>query len=153
MDLRAYTLTTMYSVGIQSGIQAAHALVELGRMYDSDKGSPGANYRDWADNHRTVVFKTYPGGSDQMEALFADLQVACAAVGLPVMKFHEGALRGSLTSIALVVPRVVWEYKDQRPTAMLPTDPPQYSRQGTLSEREQAFLTISTALSSCSLAK
>ena len=106
-ELRCYTFTLAQLNTMQQGIQAAHAIVELGnnaykkQMRYMDPADFRV-YHDWATNEKTMVFLN--GGDAvalrELEDFFYDPQNM-----FPWASFHEDdSLYGALTSMAIVLP-------------------------------------------------
>ena len=116
MSYCLYAFTNMHVTGIHAGIQAAHAVVDMHRKYESRcDNDPGAlakllTYNDWADNHKTM--RIFNGGtSANLNTIYRSLLQCAVELNLPVGKFHESGLEGALTAICIVVPMQVEEYQ------------------------------------------
>lgn len=98
--MRLYFFNNMYLGGIQAGIQAGHAAVELMLKYGDEPA-----VKDWAENHKTFIILN-GGDSDNLHAIYNEI------MELPeyyYAAFREPGVNNSLTSIALLVPESVYE--------------------------------------------
>lgn len=109
---RMYTLTIYQLTGIQKGIQAAHAIMELSRKKFADD-----DFLRWIRHDKTIVIlnggTTNSEGIDiwsqdfhagDMEGHMAQLET----LGIKYEPFFEPDLNNSLTAIAFLVDEKVW---------------------------------------------
>ena len=90
----------MYFPGIQAGIQAGHAAVELMVKYPGNE-----EVLDWATNHKTFIILN---GGDHMslEVLYQELMIKHSTYSLAA--FREPGANDCLTSLAVLVPEPVY---------------------------------------------
>lgn len=112
-ELRMFTFGHFMLSSIQQGIQAAHAITEMFTFYHrpdtSETASPdGTLLYSWANQHKTMVCKN-GGDTEALENILETLNVG--ENHFPFHGFHEsdGALNGSLTCIAIVVPERIYD--------------------------------------------
>ena len=91
--MKAYTFINSYICGIQVGIQAGHANVELAKDADCND-----EVRRWADDHKTFVWLD-GGDSFSMNHLARTL----IPLNLPYAKFYEPGLDGLMTSVSVLL--------------------------------------------------
>lgn len=91
--MKAYTFINSYVCGIQVGIQAGHANVELAKDADCND-----EVRRWADHHKTFVWLN-GGDSDDMAYVLALL----TGSGLPFSRFFEPGMGGLLTASTVLL--------------------------------------------------
>lgn len=106
--MRAYVLVHSALSGIQKGIQAGHALVEMGL-----KGHP--LYREWAEKHKTVIVLEggFQADLEQAEAVLMNVlegSELSAKQQLPWAAFREDqeTLNGTLTAVAVILPEEIY---------------------------------------------
>lgn len=106
-ELRCYTFTLAQLNTMQQGIQAAHAIVELGnnaykkQMRYMDPADFRV-YHDWATNWKTMVFLN---GGDAVALYDLKEFINSAKNPFPWASFHEDdSFYGALTSIAIILP-------------------------------------------------
>lgn len=93
----------MYNLsGIQKGIQAGHAAVEYSRL--ADVYETHTQYFEFADEHKTFIVLD-GGGSGDMITRSLELD----NLGIPHACFHEPDLNGSLSAIAFILPKEVYD--------------------------------------------
>lgn len=93
----------MYNLsGIQKGIQAGHAAVEYSRL--ADVYETHTQYFEFADEHKTFILLD-GGGSGDMITRSCELD----DLGIPHACFHEPDLNGSLSAIAFILPKEVYD--------------------------------------------
>ena len=107
-EFRAYVIVNLYSQGIQTGVQGAHALANLAVE------APGL-HREWAVNDKTLIFLR-GGDPESLDVLAERLEDQyhhlVDALGyqvtmdteIPVASFQEPALGNSTTAIAVLLP-------------------------------------------------
>jgi hypothetical protein len=95
-----------YLSSIQQGIQAAHALGEMG-LHNGDNES----FCEWIDKHKTMVLLN-GGNSASLRELWTLLSDP-RNKEFPVSKFHEDkqSLDGALTCVAIVLPEYIYDAK------------------------------------------
>lgn len=108
--MRAYTFINSYICGIQVGIQAGHANIQLMVDYRSTDSSVIAmsvdhiedpaikTVQEWAENHKTFVWLD-GGDSNDMSRIRARLTDS----KLPFSEFKEPGLGGLRTAISIVL--------------------------------------------------
>ena len=99
---RLYFFNNMYMKGIQAGIQAGHAAVDLVDDYRDNK-----DVRDWARNHKTFIILN-GGDHTNLINIMTYLDTQCPKV--PSSVFTEPGLDNAITSIAVLVPEKVYEH-------------------------------------------
>lgn len=114
MKSRMYFLVNQYILGIQAGIQAGHAAVEL--LNDYRDASPNLCLKkrlidDWADNHKTFIL--LEGGYQQRMYDFVEDVLSPVDKIIPYTTFKEevDALNGALTAVAFVLPEYIYNCK------------------------------------------
>lgn len=108
--MKAYTFINSYVCGIQVGIQAGHAIVELMNSYQPMDSSVRAMMEDqnedlntelvqeWAESHKTFVWLD-GGDSETMGVLALSLHAA----SMPYAVFREPGLGNVVTAISTVL--------------------------------------------------
>jgi|GEM_PF-5530143 len=108
--MRAYVLVNSALSGIQKGLQAGHALVEMA-MDARTKNARSAVFNEWAVSHKTMI--VLEGGYHAgLEAAKAALEAALGGKDeLPWTAFYEDeeTMNGMLTAVAVVVPERLWD--------------------------------------------
>ena len=110
--MRLYLVSTRYSMGIQAGIQAMHAIPELYEKFlntDVWDSKFLATLREWAQKHKTIMHLRTFGGNDSIEELYETVSKPARALKLPYALFREAELRNSATSVGVVVPTSYYE--------------------------------------------
>lgn len=115
--LRAYFFGNMYLSPIQQGIQAAHVVTKLfwGYGYEGspdEKFSSGYTLYEWAGHGVTKILLN-GGYQDNLRDIHSIFLALCPEVHLPFEQFREeqASLNGALTSVGVVVPEEVYDYK------------------------------------------
>lgn len=100
--MRFYAVGNMYLSSIQQGIQAAHCVAEMSRLWMSNK-----MVSDWIVTHKTLICLN--GGNNKSLGDFYDL--VRYQKQFPVAKFHEdeASMGGMLTCVGIVVPKEIYE--------------------------------------------
>lgn len=136
-ELRCFVILNQYLSAIHPGIQAAHALVEMGRDVDGDATNQGEIYRTWADEDATLILLSRMGyDHDFLVKLWDGVFKNAAELEIPASTFYEPGLNKTLTAIAFVLPECVYAWKDNRPWVATEAG---RVRQGELSDREKQF--------------
>lgn len=106
--MRAYVIVNMYMQGIHAGIQAAHALTEMGVQAVNENEQ--RLYSNWAKKDKTLIVLN-GGNSQSLRKMIRKLSLACLTLELPWAEWHESedALDGALTAFALLVPSRIYE--------------------------------------------
>ena len=101
--MRAYFFGNHYISSIQHGIQAAHCISDMHRIYDTDSSI----LNEWADNHKTMILLD-GGYLETMQELSFFLQ--SPENNYPFAEFNESgaALGGVLTSIGIILPEKIY---------------------------------------------
>lgn len=110
--MRLYLVSTRYSMGIQAGIQAMHAIPELYEKFlNTNVWDPCflATLREWAQKHKTIMHLRTFGGNDSVEQGYQSVADAARDLKLPFALFREPELRNTATSFAVVVPTSYYE--------------------------------------------
>lgn len=90
--MRAYVFVNRYCKGIQAGIQAAHAIVELVNEHgDVDP------FTMWADHHKTIVVLD-GGDHENLNKIAVELGSSGAEIGT----FREPGLNHAITAVAVI---------------------------------------------------
>lgn len=99
--MRFYAVGNMYLSSIQQGIQAAHCVAEMSRLWMSNK-----MVSDWIVTHKTLICLN--GGNNQSLNNFYEL--IRYQKQFPVAKFHEDeqSMAGMLTCVGIVVPEEIY---------------------------------------------
>lgn len=110
LELRMYYLV-MYNISpIQQGIQAGHAVVEYQSQFPDS-----SIYRHFAECHKTFILLN--GGSSITQVGHYNTLLE---LGVPVAKFHEPDLNGSLSAMAFILDSRVFD-KKRYPDPVNPT--------------------------------
>ncbi|AUR85791.1 peptidyl-tRNA hydrolase [Vibrio phage 1.081.O._10N.286.52.C2] len=111
--MKAYCFVNRYCIGIQAGIQAAHALVRLGEMRD-DSGA----YKKWANEEETLCVLS---ASDHDHLANIEMTIKEMDLDIPVASFQEAGLNNSLTAVAFIaderiikIQQEVYEWRELR---------------------------------------
>lgn len=103
--MKAYTFVHSYVCGIQVGIQAGHALVELMNQ-DEDPGQPHTS--QWASHHKTFVWLDGGGSSSMLDLVdnIADSRLVFASFRESEMMSNpdDPLDDGMLTAVSVVLP-------------------------------------------------
>lgn len=115
-ELRAYVIVNLYSQGIQTGVQAAHALANLA------VAAP-LLHRKWATDGKTLIFLR-GGDPTSLDALAERLEnqyqqvyeeltgyELCSDTEVPIATFQEPALGNSTTAVAVLLPVLPEDYQ------------------------------------------
>jgi hypothetical protein len=118
--MRLYSLTNYYLSATQHGIQTAHLVSELSRLdragaLGKGKRSASAVFREWADNHKTIIVLN--GGNSARLRYFHNALISSTldqktriADHYPVVHFTEDAdsLDGAWTAVGVILPESVY---------------------------------------------
>jgi len=119
--MRLYSLTNYYLSSMQKGIQTAHLVSELSHMdrvnaLGRGKHSPSAQFRKWADHHKTIVVLN--GGNSASLRKYHRSLLALNEITLddqfPVVHFQEDSdsLDGAWTAVGVILPASVYEHRE-----------------------------------------
>jgi hypothetical protein len=99
--MRFYAVGNMYLSSIQQGIQAAHCVAEMSRLWMSNK-----MVSDWIVTHKTLICLN--GGNNQ--SLNEFYEFVQYQKQFPVAKFHEDeqSMAGMLTCVGIIVPETIY---------------------------------------------
>jgi len=117
-ELRLYSFQNMYLPGVHCGPQGIHSAIDMARKYDHSyygcKNVGVSFYRDWADNHKTVIVVNGGGHSHLVEL---DKFLNCEQNPYPWMSFRESeeALNEAMTNVCIVVPERVFNFEKNSP--------------------------------------
>jgi len=116
---RLYSFTNMYLSSIQKGIQTAHLVGEMSRIYSNTSAeSSGASkalseaFKQWLDQDRTIIVLN--GGNCQnlqdISSKIFDIVLGCT-LKYPECFFCEDdeSLNGAITAYGIVLPSDVWQ--------------------------------------------
>lgn len=125
--MRFYSFTNLYTSGIHAGIQTAHAVHEMFSKYNARRGDDAQTLEkaevmdDWMQNHKTIIVLN-GGYQSNLQRIYRELTNISAELSLPIIKWHESkeALNGALTSVAIIVPPVIYWSNDEDPLASDP---------------------------------
>lgn len=97
-EYRCYVLVNPYFIGIQAGIQAAHAVAKLMNINNSD-----ANI--WEQRHKTLILLNGGGHSEIIKIT----KLLCQA-GVTAARFDESEEAAGMcaTAVAFIVPKRVY---------------------------------------------
>lgn len=108
--MRFYGFGNYYLSSLQQGLQAGHAAVDLAMKCYATKRDTNSwdQYRDWAENHKTMVLLN-GGNSADLQELFEFLDSEDNPY--PYVKFHEDdvSLNGALTYVGTVLPEKIYD--------------------------------------------
>lgn len=105
-NLRMYVLTNRYLSGIQQGIQALHAAIEMAQSelrHDI--------FKEWAWHHKTVI--VLEGGNSRALEEFAVIAAGQSRWGWSQFREDEESLNGAITAVAMVLPESVYTGKSR----------------------------------------
>lgn len=101
--MRFYTASNMYLSSIQHGIQAAHCVAEMSRLWLGNK-----MVSDWTITHKTLICLN--GGNNFALHNFLSLITSEDNKHYPVAKFYEddASMGGMLTCVGIIVPEKIY---------------------------------------------
>ena len=107
--MRFYSAGNMYLSSIQQGIQAAHCVAEMSRLWMSNK-----MVSDWIVTHKTLICVN--GGNNKSLNEFYEL--VRYQKQFPVAQFHEDeqSMAGMLTTVGIIVPEEIYGADLEDPT-------------------------------------
>lgn len=111
--MRTYVLLHHYFKSLLTGVQGAHACMELVRKYQKPSTAQ-IMVNQWADHDKTLVFLD-AGVSVHLHSFLDKLEILDPRVQLPWAPFFEDehTLEGMLTAIAVTLPESVCKATEQ----------------------------------------
>ena len=109
--MRLYSFVNYYLSPLQHGLQTAHCVSEMSRLYKVNTQQV-ATYIEWAEKHKTIIICN-GGNVEMLEDLHLRLVDLAENFDLPVVKFYEDeqSLNNALTSVAIILPEWVYDAK------------------------------------------
>lgn len=108
--MRLYTFTNMYLSSIQCGIQTAHVVSELFKIYDKIDDELKTMLHTWAKDHKTICILN-GGPSKQLDSIAATVCDAALELKYPWTYFCEDGVNNSITCTGVILPDSVYMWK------------------------------------------
>jgi hypothetical protein len=95
----------MYNISpIQAGIQCIHSCVEYSLKYPFD-----ANFKEWANEHKTVIILSGGGSNDMVER-----EKELESFNIQFASFQEPDLNNSISAISFLVGEKIYAYDPEK---------------------------------------